>query len=129
MRARKATPVLLTPVMRRRFDKEGNLQDTHGEYPEIVRCVAGKYKVALIDMQRSSAAVLAKYGAEESRKLFLQLKPNEKSNYPNGIEDNTHFNPLGAEIMAGLAADGIHEQRLPIARFMTTRKTLQEIAR
>ena len=118
VRAKKATPVLLTPVMRRRFDKEGQLQDTHGEYPDIVRSVAAEYKVALIDMHRSSAAVLAKYGAEESRKLFLQLKPGENLNYPKGIEDNTHFNPLGAKVMARLAADGIRELRLKLVRLM-----------
>src|SRR2546421_4540514 len=96
-RSRKAIPVLLTPVMRRRFDKQGKLQDTHGEYPDVVRSVAAEYRVALIDMHRSSAAVLAKYGAEDSRKLFLQLKANQNSNYPNGIEDNTHFSPMGAK--------------------------------
>src|SRR5438067_527175 len=90
VRGKKATPVLLTPVMRRRFDQEGKLQDTHGEYPDIVRSVAAKYKVALIDMHRSSAALLAKYGAEGSRRLFLQLKANENPNYPNGIEAYTH---------------------------------------
>src|SRR5438132_9222729 len=118
VRDKKAIPVLLTPVMRRRFDKEGKLQDTHGEYPDIVRSVAAEYKVALIDMHRSSAAVLAKYGAEESRKLFLQLKPGENPNYPNGIEDNTHFNPLGAKVMARLAAEGIRAQRLKLVRDM-----------
>jgi len=83
-----------------------------------VRSVAAEYKVALIDMHRSSAAVLAKYGAEESRKLFLQLKPGENPNYPKGIEDNTHFNPLGAKVMARLAADGIRELRLKLVRLM-----------
>src|SRR5438128_328393 len=118
VRAKKSIPVLLTPVMRRKFDKDGKLVDTHGEYPDIVRSVAAEYKVALIDMHRSSAAVLSKYGAEDSRKLFLQLKPNENPNYPNGIEDNTHFNPLGAKVMASLAAEGIREQRLRLARAM-----------
>ena len=127
-RAKKAIPVLLTPVMRRRFDKEGKLQDTHGEYPDIVRRVAAELKVALIDMHRRSAKTLTEYGPEGSRKLFLQLKPNENSNYPNGIEDNTHFNPFGAEVMAGLAADGIRERRLKLARFMKPRKGLQELA-
>src|SRR5439155_6356712 len=75
VRAKKATPVLLTPVMRRKFDKDGKLVDTHGEYPDIVRSVAAEYRVPLIDMHRSSAAALARYGAEGSRKLFLQLKP------------------------------------------------------
>src|ERR687883_1662895 len=107
VREKKAIPVLLTPVMRRRFDKDGVFQDTHGEYPDIVRGVAREQKVALIDMHRKSERVLKQYGPEESRKLFLQLKPGENPNYPQGVEDNTHFSPLGADIMAGLAVDGI----------------------
>jgi lysophospholipase L1-like esterase len=92
--------VLLTPVMRRRFDKEGKFYDTHGEYPGIVRKVAAEQKAPLIDMHRLSEAVIVKYGVEGSKKLFLQLKPGENANYPNGIDDNTHFSPLGAEEMA-----------------------------
>src|SRR5436309_7780525 len=59
VRAKKATPVLLTPVRRRRFDRDGRLQDTHGEYPDIVRRVATEYRVVLIDMHRGSGSVLA----------------------------------------------------------------------
>ncbi len=128
-RGKKATPVLLTPVIRRRFDKEGKLQDTHGEYPDIVRNVAAEYKVALIDMHRSSAALLAKYGVEGSRNLFLQLKPNENPNYPNGIEDNTHFNALGAKVMARLAADGIRESRLKLVGLMKSQAETAEYVR
>jgi len=118
VRERKATPVLLTPVMRRRFDRQGVFQDTHGEYPDIVRSVAAEQRVALIDMHRKSEKVLKGYGPEESRKLFLQLKPGENPNYPQGIEDNTHFSPLGAETMARLAVEGISEQRLGLAKFL-----------
>lgn len=121
VRVRKAFPVLLTPVMRRRFDKDGTLQDTHGEYPDIVRGVAMEYRVPLIDMHRSSAKALQQYGPEESRKLFLQLKPNENANYPKGIEDNTHFNPVGATVMAGLAVDGIRQQKLGLAKYLKKR--------
>ena len=118
VRERKAIPVLLTPVMRRRFDKEGAFQDSHGEYPNIVRSVAAEQKVALIDMHRKSEKTIAQYGVEESKKLFLQLAPNENVNYPKGIEDNTHFSPLGAEIMAGQAVEGIKEQKLGLAKFL-----------
>lgn len=129
VRAKNAVPVLLTPVMRRKFDTAGKLLDTHGEYPDIVRSVAAENKVDLIDMHRASAAVLAHLGAEGSRKLFLQLRPGENANYPNGVEDNTHFNPIGAEMMARLAADGIREQRLGLVILMKSRKSMQEIAR
>ena len=118
VRAKKATPVLLTPVMRRRFDKDGKFYDTHGEYPDLTRRVAAEQKVALIDMHRMSEKVLVKYGPDESRKLFLQLKAGENPNYPEDIEDNTHFSPLGADIMAALAVDGIREQKLGLVKFL-----------
>jgi len=118
VRARKATPVLMTPVMRRRFDKAGKFYDVHGEYPDLTRRVAAEQKVALIDMHRMSEKVLVRYGAEESRKLFLQLKPGENPNYPQGVDDNTHFNPLGADIMAALAVDGFREQKLGLAKLL-----------
>jgi lysophospholipase L1-like esterase len=117
-RERKATPVLFTPVMRRKFTKEGAFVDQHGLYPGIVREVAAEYKVPLVDMNRKSEQVLVGYGPEESRKLFLQLKPGENPNYPNGVEDNTHFNPLGAEVMARLAVEGIRERRLGLAKYL-----------
>lgn len=116
---RKAHPVLLTPVMRRRFDKDGKFYDTHGEYPDIVRSIAREKKVPLIDMHRKSETVIVKYGVEDSRKLFLQLKPGENPNYPDGIEDNTHFSPLGAEEMAKSAVEGIRESKIGLKKLLT----------
>lgn len=115
VRKKRATPVLLTPVMRRRFDKEGAFFDTHGEYPDIVRAVAAENKVALIDMHRQSETVIKRYGAEASKKMFLQLAPGENSNYPQGIEDNTHFSPLGAGIIASLVVDA---KKLGLDRYL-----------
>jgi len=117
-RAKKAIPVLLTPVMRRRFNSEGIFYDTHGVYPDIVRSVAAEQNVLLIDMHRMSEEILKQYGPEESKKPFLQMKPGENANYPNGVEDNTHFSPLGAEIMAGLAVDGIRKHEVRLAKFL-----------
>ena len=118
VRARKAFPVLLTPLMRRRFDADGRLQDTHGEYPDIVRSVAAEYKTPLIDMHRKSQVLLERYGAEPSRALFLQLKAQENPNYPNGIEDNTHFSPAGAQMMTTLVVEGIREAKLSLSSFL-----------
>ncbi len=116
VRAKNGNPVLVTPVMRRRFDKEGKFYDTHGEYPEIVRAVARERNVPMIDMHRKSEGVIVRYGIEESRKLFLQLKPGENANYPNGVDDNTHFSPLGAEEMAKLAIEGIREGKIRLKK-------------
>jgi len=118
VRGKKAITVLMTPVARRKFDKEGKLVDTHGEYPDIVRSVAAKEKVPLIDMLKKTSGLLTSYGPEKSRTLFLQLKPGENANYPNGIEDNTHSNPVGAEENAKLVVEGIREQKLSIRKYL-----------
>jgi lysophospholipase L1-like esterase len=113
-RRRGVQPVLMTPVMRRKF-KDSTFMDTHGEYPDIVRSVAAAEKVPLIDMHRRSEAVLKAYGPDSSRTLFNQLKPGENPNYPNGIKDNTHFNPKGAKIMADLAIDGLKQLKIGLS--------------
>jgi len=118
VKARGAHPVLLTPVMRRRFGKDGKFYDTHGEYPVIVRSVAKDQNVPLIDMHSMSEKVIVRYGVEDSRKLFLQLKPGENANYPNGIEDNTHFSPLGADEMAKLAVQGIRASNVGLSKLL-----------
>lgn len=118
VRAKGANPVLLTPVVRRRFDKDGKFYDAHGEYPDLTRSAAKDLKVSLLDMHRASEKLIVKYGADDSRKLFLQLKAGENANYPNGIEDNTHFSPLGAEEMARLAVEEIRAQKINLRKYL-----------
>lgn len=119
VRAKGGHPVLLTPVMRRSFDAAGAFQDSHGAYPDAVRALAAREKIPLIDMHRESERILRRHGPEESRRLFLQLKPGETPNYPAGVEDNTHFSPLGAETMASLAVAAIRELRLGLAEHLS----------
>ena len=118
VRAKHANPVLLTPVMRRRFNKDGAFQDSHGQYPDIVRAVAADQRVPLIDLHRRSEKVIKQHGVDGSKKLFLQLAPDENANYPKGIEDNTHFSPLGARLMAEQAVEGIREAKLGLAKYL-----------
>ena len=119
VRAKKATPVLLTPVMRRRFDKDGNFQDSHAEYPDIVRAVAAEKKVALIDMHRQSEFVIKQYGVEPSRKLFLQLKPDEESQLSKRRRRQHSFFTVGRRHHGQLwQSNGIREQKLGLARYL-----------
>ncbi len=118
VRARQATPVLLTPVARRRFDEAGHVLDSHGEYPDLVRALAASEKVALIDMERRSAAVLQEAGVEPSKRLFLWVGAGESPNYPKGVEDNTHFSPAGAERMAEEFAFALRESGLGVAQLL-----------
>jgi lysophospholipase L1-like esterase len=118
VRARGATPVLLTPLMRRSFDSAGHVRDSHGEYPDLVRAVAAERGVALLDVHHESAAVLERYGPDSSRALFLQVERGESPNYPEGVHDNTHFSPRGAIVMAGLAIDAMRRMHLPLVGLM-----------
>jgi lysophospholipase L1-like esterase len=116
VRAHKATPMLLTPIARRRFDVQGHLLDSHGAYPDIVRAVATEQHVALIDMQRRSEAVLQEAGNEASKSLYLWLLPGANANYPQGVQDNTHFSPAGAQRMAIEFATDLRATELSLAK-------------
>ncbi len=113
-----AQPVLFTPVMRRRFDEQGNFYDTHGAYPGLVRQTASEMDVPLVDMHRDSGALLLQLGPEASVPLFLILSPGTSENYPEGLDDNTHFSPLGAREMAGLAVAEIRALKLGLADYL-----------
>ncbi|KQZ65264.1 hypothetical protein ASD53_18310 [Lysobacter sp. Root559] len=118
VRARGATPILLTPVSRRRYDEEGRVQDSHGEYPGRVRALAAREHVALIDLERRSQALLQEAGVDGSRRLFLQLAPGEHPNYPNGVTDNTHFSPAGARRIAIEFASALRGSDLALAKLL-----------
>lgn len=102
-RSKKGIPVLFTPVSRRRFDAGGNAIETHKEYSALVREIAVSEKVPMIDLDKKTMELYQQFGKENSRWLFLQLKPGEHPNYPDGRDDNTHFNELGARLVAQLA--------------------------
>ena len=114
VRARGGRPVLLTPVVRRRFDGV-RLVDTHGAYPDAARAAAREANVPLVDMTRASAALVEPMGPDSSRTLWLHLEPGANPNYPAGVHDDTHFNPLGAQRMAGLAIDAMRALGLDLA--------------
>jgi len=116
--AKGATPVLFTPVMRRKFDKDGKFVDQHGEYPVVVREIAKQYNITLIDMHASSQKVIEQHGVEGSKKIFMNVAAGIYAKFPKGIEDNTHFTAYGARLMANLAADGLVITGNPLRNFL-----------
>ncbi|MDF3078158.1 MAG: rhamnogalacturonan acetylesterase [Sphingobacteriaceae bacterium] len=114
-RSKKAIPILITPVARRTFDSSGKLLPSHEAYSAIVQSVAAENKVVLIDLDKLSQELLQKWGAEKSILLYNHLAPGEHPNYPAGKQDNTHFNELGARLMAQLVLAEIKKLNLPLA--------------
>lgn len=101
-RAKKAIPVLITPVTRMKFDKQGKAQETHIEYSAAVWEVGNEYHVPVIDLDTKSRNLLQQFGPEYSKMLYMQLDSLQHPNYPGGQKDNTHFNEFGARRMAEL---------------------------
>lgn len=122
-RSKKANPVLLTPVTRRKFDKEGKIMETHAEYSKLVREVAKEANVPFIDLDEKSRGMLQQFGEENSKLLFLQLAPGEHPNYPEGKNDNTHFSELGARKVAQIVLAEIVALRLELADRIVNHKT------
>lgn len=104
-RARKAIPVLITPVQRRSFDKDQKITNSHGDYPEAVRQVAKEENVPLIDLNVVSQTLYEAWGAEPSKRAFA----------PN---DNTHHNNYGSYELAQCIVEGIRANKLSIAKYL-----------
>ena len=109
-----AKPVLLTPICRR-YWAEGQLRESHGDYPEAIRVLAAQRNVPLIDMYAQSIRYLRELGDEESKKLYLHVEPGVYPAYPNGNVDDTHTKRAGAEAYARMAAEGLDPAGQPQA--------------
>lgn len=118
VRSKGANPILVTPVMRRKFDSAGKFVDQHGDYPGVVKEVAAAMNVPLIDLHKSSEALIVKEGVENSRRLFLNIPPNHFKNYKGKEEDNTHFSEYGAASMASLVCQSIKDQGMRLAMYL-----------
>jgi lysophospholipase L1-like esterase len=101
-RERGAIPVLITPVERRIFDANGQITASHGKYPDAMKELGVEENVLVIDLTTISRNFIGSLGPDESKSLFMQLQPGDSPNYPQGSNDNTHFQERGAIQIAKL---------------------------
>jgi lysophospholipase L1-like esterase len=99
-----ANPILFTSIVRRNFNENGVLVDTHGDYTLVTRLVAQEMNVPLIDLQYYSELLELKYGVEDSKKLHLHFKKGENAYFQDEKSDDTHLSILGANEIAKIAA-------------------------
>lgn len=116
-RTKKGIPIICSSIIRRHFDSVGFLKNTHGDYIEASRQIATETKTIFIDMEAKSRELVTEMGPEKSKSLFLFCKPGEYPTRPNGVQDSTHLNHYGAQIIASLFVDGLKEQKIKLARF------------
>ena len=100
-RRRGAEPILATPIARRRFDAEGRLLATHGDYPDSIRALAKAEGLRLADLERATMALLEELGDEASKDLYCHVAPGHP-NYPEGVTDDSHLHRRGALRVAHL---------------------------
>jgi len=117
-RARGATPLLATPVARRKWDAQGRLVDTHGEFPDAMRRVALEEHVPLLELQKLTAEMEEQAGVEGSKKIHLWIKPGEYARLPDGRQDDTHYSEYGATRVAELAVQEMRRLGLPLAAWL-----------
>jgi len=113
-RSKGASPIICSSVVRRHFDGQGKLKDTHGDYIKAAREIALETKTPYIDMEAKTRKVVAELGAEKSKTLYLFTKPGEYPNRPTGVQDSTHLNNFGARTFAGLFVEEVKSQKLPL---------------
>lgn len=104
-RQRGGIPVLITPVQRRTFDKDGKITNSHGDYPDAVRQLAKESNVPLIDLNAISKPLYEAWGVEPSKLAFA----------PN---DNTHHNNYGSYELAKCIVEGIRSNKLAVAKYL-----------
>jgi len=117
-RAKGAIPILMTSIVRRNFNENGVLIDTHKEYPLVVRMVANDLNVPFVDMQLLTEQLEITYGPENSKKLHLHFKEGEEPYYPKGKDDDTHLSKLGADLEAKLAAESLKNMKTGLEKFI-----------
>jgi lysophospholipase L1-like esterase len=96
-RAMGATPILVTPMVRRSFDAQGGIDESQRppnrplvSYAQAMKEVAKEKNVAVIDLYAASKALAEKLG------------PTAAAGMANKAGDATHFNEQGARAMADL---------------------------
>lgn len=116
-RMKGAIPIVITPVSRNFPWKDGQLENLHGAYYTAALEIAGETSALLIDLTKRSMELFAAKGEEYvTSHYFMNMKPGEFENYPEGKEDNTHFKTEGAEVVAQLVLEGLQQLRSNPAR-------------
>lgn len=121
-RAKGVTPVFVTSPVRRVNNYVGG-NAILCSYADAMKSVANALSVPVIDLNSASKELVACLESEEldsSKNIYLYLAANDPKYFGEGsiytssqynvasaIADNTHFCEYGADVMAGLVADGL----------------------
>lgn len=106
-RSRGAHTVLATSMHRRRFDDNGEIVNTLGDYPEAMRQTAQETGVPLIDLHAMSETFYEALGPEHSKEAFVHYPAGTFPDQEEALKDNTHHSAYGAYELARAVVSGI----------------------
>jgi lysophospholipase L1-like esterase len=86
-------PVLVTSLVRRRYDEQGRIRSDLTEYAEVVKQVAKETNTPLVDLHALSIELFDNLGQDKCR--TIEPKPG----------DTTHLNVEGSELVGQLVAE------------------------
>ncbi|GAA4812586.1 rhamnogalacturonan acetylesterase [Streptomyces ziwulingensis] len=107
VRGRGGEPVFVTPLVRRRFQRDGTLDAVAqhvmaANLPVEMRSLAARLDVPVVDLTALTRTLVEELGVEASKDLYLTKVTG----------DNTHTSVYGATTFARLVRDALREQRL-----------------
>ena len=101
----------MTPIPLRQWEA-GELVDTHGDYPEVIRRVAKEQNVPLLEITIPAMQLLREMGPEAAKPLYMHYPAGVYPAYPDGGPDAVHTQREGALFYARLTAEALREQGL-----------------
>lgn len=118
VKIRNGIPVLVTPIVRRRFNEDGRFYDTHGTYPDAVRKVAIENGVILMDLHKLSQQLVERLGFEKSKSLYLHVDTSEYPHLEKPVVDDTHLSAYGAFRICDLVVSEIKEKIPALTKYL-----------
>lgn len=82
--------------------KNGKIKDTHLGYPEAMLNFCKQRNYVCIDLNELTKSHYDKIGEEAAKKYHLVYPAGTHPKFPDGKNDTTHYNLLGAKKVAGL---------------------------
>jgi len=108
-RERGGIPVLFTSIVRRTFNTDGSLRDTHGAYIDAIRQVAAEKNVICIDLNAATKELVKNMGDEPSKAIYMWVDDRK---------DDTHLNENGARAVAKMVVDSVREKLPKLRKYL-----------
>ena len=109
VRERGGKPILVTSVVRRRFDGDGKWYDTLGDFPEAVRRVAKEKDVPLVDLHAMSRRIVEALGEEDSKAAYVHFAAGTFAGQGEALSDDSHFSTYGGDVLARAVVEGLKD--------------------